>query len=268
MPDTPNGDLVTDTLKTSGSLLRAAALVRHVAEAGEGGAKLAGLVRATGMAHSTAHRVCGMLAKLGWIERDPHSKRYFLGRELAILGLTARRRYSLDRLAMPILENLSLAIGQTVYLLVRNHNNATCLARVESQSVVRTLLLEVGTIWPLGWGAAGMAILAALEPSEAAAMMALNQPRFAALNADNAQMQERYDFARQNGFASHQDLILAGISGVSAAVFDRSNCPIAAISTGYVTDWLSDKEKADCVTGIRSAACELTEVLGAQAAKF
>lgn len=250
----PTGD------NASGSLVRAARVLQAIASAPKG-RTLREVTSQTGMSHPTAHRVCAMLIELGWLERD-QNKRFFLGKELSILGLAALRRHPLEAIARPLLEALNAATGQTVYLLARSHDEAVCLSRIEGRSVVRTFLLDVGSRWPLGWGAGGMAILATLPDTEAAEIIARNRERFAALDGfDQNQFEKRLEFARANKYARHDGLIIPGVSGISAAIVDNSGSPVAAVSTAFVSDWLEDAEKQRCVALVKETAGRLSALL-------
>lgn len=245
----------------SGSLYRASALLRVVAEAGEAGCAVAELAAQSGMARPTVYRVCAMLEELGWLERNPDTRRYSLGPTLAILGLAALQHHPLESLARPVLEDLSRKIEQTIYFLGRRGDEAVCLARVDGRGPVRTLLLEVGMRWPLGRGAGGMAILAALPDDKADAVIARN---LALLTTETeAELRARMQKTRANGFAYHRGLVLPGMVGIGAAVLDPAGQPVASVSCSYVADWMDDATRAHCAQSIRDAAATISARLAA-----
>jgi DNA-binding IclR family transcriptional regulator len=154
---------------------------------------------------------------------------------------------------VPILEQLSRDTGQTSYLLVRSQNSATCLARVDGQTQIRTFLLEVGDRWPLGRGAGGMAILAALDPDEAEAILVQNLDQLTQ-REDETALRARLAATRASGIARHANLLLQDVSGMGKAVFDRAGRPIMAISMGYVSLWMDAVQERDTRNHLVQAA--------------
>lgn len=75
------------------SLERAIALLRAVADAETGGARLADLMTGVGLSKATAHRLLMALARDGLVEQDARSKRYHLGPDLVALGDLAALRH-------------------------------------------------------------------------------------------------------------------------------------------------------------------------------
>ncbi|WP_247870803.1 helix-turn-helix domain-containing protein, partial [Azospirillum sp. TSO5] len=75
------------------SLERAIALLRAVADAETGGARLADLITGVGLSKATAHRLLMALARDGLVEQDTRSKRYHLGPDLVALGDLAALRH-------------------------------------------------------------------------------------------------------------------------------------------------------------------------------
>lgn len=227
---------------SNGSLYRGARLLAELATGGKSGLTLGNLVQRTGMPHATAHRTCTLLSELDWITRDADTRKFRLGKELSLLGLAAQQNYSLSSIALPVLEDLSAKTGQTSYLLMRSRNAATCIARVDGQAQVRTFLLDVGDRWLLGQGAAGMALLAALDKVEGDAILAQNKQQLMKWEDDIA-LRHRLAVARETGIACHSDLFLQGVSGMGKAVLDRAKTPVATISLGYVSLWMKPGEE-------------------------
>jgi DNA-binding IclR family transcriptional regulator len=238
-----------------GSLNRAVLLLRAVARGGEAGTALAELVAQTGLPRSTIHRVLAMLDEIGWVERDPHTRRFHLGPEFLAFGIVASARHPIERQAATELAVLAAEIGQTIYLMVRSGLDGVCAARQESVSPIQTLVLKPGSHVPLGWGAGSMAILTALPEAEAAEIIARNRKRFAAMASfDEADFGKAVAAARQRGFASHDGLFARGISGIGVPVRGPSSHPIAAISTAFISDWLDDEQRLRCATRLNETA--------------
>jgi len=157
---------------------------------------------------------------------------------------------------------LSRETGQTFYLLLRSGDDAVCVARCESQSQIRTLVLEVGSRQPLGVGAGSMAMLAALPPEEIAHVIESNGPRYQERPAfDEQAFREGVRLARERRYASHEGLFTRGVSGIGVAVLDQSGYPIAAISTAFISEGLDADQRRRCASRMKAAAEDLADHL-------
>jgi DNA-binding IclR family transcriptional regulator len=125
-----------------------------VLDAVAGGPKsLADLLRATGLPRATGHRLAVALETHGLLRRDAEG-RFLLGLHLATLGRAAIATFPLAELALPALEALRAATGESVQLYVRDGDTRRCIASLDSPSELRTIV-PVGATLPLDRGSAG-----------------------------------------------------------------------------------------------------------------
>ncbi|OYW25556.1 MAG: transcriptional regulator, partial [Methyloversatilis sp. 12-65-5] len=103
----------------AGSLHRARLLVTTIARGSRRGSLLTELVARTGLPRPTIHRVLDMLIDMGWVERDPVTLRFNLGRDLAALGYSAISRQPVERAAATELSALAEELDQVVFLNIR-----------------------------------------------------------------------------------------------------------------------------------------------------
>ena len=82
------------------------------------------------------------------------------------MGLAAARQFDIRGICRPVLQRLALRAGDTAYLIVRSSDEAVCIDLQEGPSPIRVVTLQVGSRRPLGVGAGGLAILAALPTAE------------------------------------------------------------------------------------------------------
>jgi DNA-binding IclR family transcriptional regulator len=245
-----------------GSLLRAGLLLKAIAAQGRSGILLGELARQTRLPRPTAYRVAQMLEGMGWVERDPSTKRLHLGRELAILGLSAQIRHPIGDVARPLLARLAREIDQTVYLIVRSGLESVCVARCESDTPIRTLILEVGSRQPLGVGAGSMAILAMLPADEMERIIAVNRERYMEQGGfQESVFRASLAEARQSAVATHEGSFTRGVSGIGVAVRDASGYPVAAVSIAFVTEWLDGAQRERCIRRLQAVAEELADLL-------
>lgn len=246
----------------TGSLARAARVLDVVAAGGKDGVLPSNITRETGLPRPTVYRVIQMLEELDWLERIEGRREVFLGPSLALLGLSALTRHSIEAITGDILDDLCHKIGQTIYLSVRSGDDAICVARVESEERIRTLVLEVGARQPLGYGAGSMALLASQPEEEIPVLVERNLSRLHANpNFDEGAFHSALSLARAEKHASHQGLFSHGVSGIGIAVCDKSGQSVAAISTAFITGLLTGEQVVRCRRAIEEAALQITERL-------
>jgi DNA-binding IclR family transcriptional regulator len=119
---------------------------------------LADLVATTGLARATAHRLAVALEAHGLVARDA-TGRFVLGPALSRLGAAAGEGPSLASLAVPVLEELRDATGESVQLYVRRGDERLCVVSLESPHSLRTIV-PVGAVLPIDRGSAGRVLAA------------------------------------------------------------------------------------------------------------
>ena len=92
-----------------------------------------------GGATSTAHRLLAMLAWRGFMRQNPVTKAYGPGPALTTVAFSVLRRMDVPRLAQPILEDLSAALGETCHLGTLEGNHVRFLAVAEPDVAVRVV---------------------------------------------------------------------------------------------------------------------------------
>jgi DNA-binding IclR family transcriptional regulator len=119
----------------------------------EGPLTLAELVASTGLSRATTHRLAVALEVHGLLRRDAEG-RFAPGLRLVGLGRAAADRWPLSETALPALEWLREATGESVQLYVRDGTHRVCVESLDSPNELRTIV-EVGARLPLKVGSAG-----------------------------------------------------------------------------------------------------------------
>jgi DNA-binding IclR family transcriptional regulator len=254
--------------KTAGSLNRAVILLTTIARGSRKGSSLTELVARSGLPRPTIHRVLDSLIDLGWVERDAQTARYNLGQELAALGYSAICRHPLERLAATELSALAHALDQVVYLGVRSGLDMVCIGRYESQSQIQIGQGHVGLRGPFGMSLACMAIFAHLPQDEVQEIIRANMSRYHRIEGfDEAGFHRTVAEALKNGYGTYDNIILdRSTSGLAVAVLDPSGYPLAAIGTTFLSGWLDDEGKRQCLDKLRVAASSVARQLNVTAA--
>lgn len=128
-------------------------LVQVVAESP---CSLTDLVRRTGLSRATVHRLAVALEAHGLLRRTADG-RFALGMHLVALGRAATEQLPLSEIAVPALERLRDATGESAQLYVRDGDRRVCVAALESPHGLRTIV-PLGAALPLDVGSAGRAL--------------------------------------------------------------------------------------------------------------
>ncbi len=155
----------------AGSLKRGVAFLKLLATGGVRGCPLSELAEKSGVPHPSAHRILKQLIAERLVVHDAQTHRYRLGPLAFELGLAGSMLHDIRDLCEPAMAALSRETEDTAYLVVRSGFEAVCLHRLEGDFPIRTLVLQVGSRRPLGVGAGGLAVLAAIAPEEREAII-------------------------------------------------------------------------------------------------
>lgn len=242
----------------AGSLKRGVMLLKILATAGSRGLALTEIAARAELPHPTVHRVLRQLSDERLVARNEELKRYRLGPLAFELGLAGATMYDLRDLCEEVMDRLSAETGDTIYLVVRSGFDAVCMHRHEGSFPIRTLVLDVGSRRPLGVGAGGLALLAALEDEERAEVIARIEPKLAAFRGVTTSFLEGASVrAREEGFAIVQDTVNLGVSAVGHAFRDAMGQALGALSVAALSHRMSRQRLqhigallADCCTDV------------------
>jgi len=120
------------------------------------------LQEAVDMPRPTVYRLLNTLMQEGFVERNPVSGEYVLGRQVVRLAQQSQAGSSLPAQVRGTLERISVATGETVHLAVPYGCHMTFIDKVESAEAVR-MASYVGMPVPMHSTSVGKAYLAVLD---------------------------------------------------------------------------------------------------------
>ena len=223
---------MTDTpASREGPLHRAVSVLRLLATAGRRGMALTELSRATGLPNGTLHRLLHQLMDERLAMRIEDSRHYAIGPLAYEVGLAAAQQFDLRGLLRPTLEQLARESCETAYLVLRSGDEAVCIDVVEGPTPLRVVTLQPGSRRPLGLGAGGLAILAALPADDQARILPVVTPVIEAQWGLAARhLGPSLEEARRSGFAVIRNRINPGVTAVGAAFYDTLGHVMGAVS--------------------------------------
>ncbi len=195
----------------------------------------------------------------GFATHDPATRHYRLGPECFAVGLAAEPEYALQRVAAPAMRALALETGDWVFFSVRHGFDVVCLSRASGDVPYPASALKVGDRHPLGIGAGGVAMLAALHDDEVEQALAHNA---AAITRDYPRstlpvVRELLAQTREQGWCVIPGLIVRGYWGLGVALREPDGRPVAALVLVSSATRLNAARSAVLGTRMRQLAVDL-----------
>lgn len=218
----------------SQTLSRGIRVLEALADAGEP-LTIDELAARLGLHRSVAYRLLRTLEDHRLVVRDARG-RFVLGARLA--ALAAGVAHDLQAEALPELTSAANELAMTCFLAVLDRDEVVTLVSVEPRHAMASVAQRPGTKHPLGIGAPGKAILAALPPARRPAL-------------DEARTRELGD-AIARGYATSHDEVIAGLRSIAVPLPLHGQDP-AAIAVVYVSSERDDEQIAARLTAASRA---------------
>lgn len=227
------------------SIGRAALLMRLVAACRSDGGSLSEIVAQAKLSKPTVRRMLLALIENGLVEQDPVTRRYFLGPEAYVLGTIAAERFGIHRMARENVRRLAKETGDAAFVQIRRDWSVVCLHREDGDYPIRSHVLSAGDRHPLGAGAGGIALLAALPDQDVEAALRANADllasRYPVLTPKL--LEDLVVEAREKGYGINRGLLFPGSWGIGVAVRDRQGRPDSCLSIAAIESRLQpDRE--------------------------
>lgn len=240
----------------AGSMNRAAKILAAIAAGSSKGSLLTELIARTGLPRTTIIRTLKGLIGLGWVQQHEDELRFNLGMELTGLAYSAMARNPLERIAATELSKLAKKLDQAVYLTIRSGLDIVCIGRYESGSDIQIGRGGPGLRGPFGMTQCCMGMFAHLPPAEVEVIIEANMGRYYRIEGfDEAGFRQTVKEALQKGYGTYDNIILdRTTSGFGVALVDRTGYPIAGIGTTYLTGWLDEQQRVECLQSLQNTA--------------
>ena len=216
----------------------------------------------TGLDKSTVQRVVHTLHQLGYLERDPDSRRYCLGKALLGLTFSYLRSNPIVARATPTLIDLRRTVQERVGLSLWNHLELIYAVRLQSKRETFFSTL-IGRRMPMYCTSGGRAVLSQLPEAEARALLEdcdrTKQTAHTLTDVDDI-MRKVGEAARQ-GYSMNVEEALAGEITISAAVIAAHGRPAGAL---HVSASLSDWEPDDFERQVAPLVVEAAQAINAR----
>ncbi len=244
------------------TLRRGLMVLRLLTRVGPGGLRMGDICRQVALTKATAVRLTQALVDEGFVLKDPASGRYRLGPEAFAVGLAAEPSYELQRLAAPTLRALATETEDTVFFSVLHGYETICLSRDEGDFPIRNQLLKPGDRVPLGVGAGGCALLAAMGDAEVADVLAHTRTARAQRypRCTDAALRQMIRETREHGWCVLPGLLLPDSWAVAVVVRDHHAQPVAAITVAAIRSRLAPARRTAIGQRLLQASAEVTRL--------
>lgn len=226
----------------------------------EGGLTVTAAAERLGVARSTAHRVLQMLVYRDFAVQD-ENRVYRPGLVLDLVAHSTTRVSELRARALPHLQRLSVAFGDSVNLSIRVGDTTRFVASIECQRPVRVTSRE-GMVFPLHRTTTGMLYLATLPAQDVRAYVERHPE-----GRRDRQLHLFQDVARvrRTGFALNVNRSEVGLVAIGVMVSPESDDLFAGLSVSLPTARYDERQVDRYVAALRGAVAELQQVRGAWA---
>jgi IclR family pca regulon transcriptional regulator len=218
----------------------------------------------TGLSQSTVFRLVYTLEKLGYLKRDPDSKRYRQSVRMLTLSLATRTGLSVRGVALPYLEDLSKRINESTKLAVLDEDEIVFIAVFEAPNKL-TYRTELGQRSPAYCTALGRVLLAFLPQEKRREIIDVIQ--FARKTertiTDPEAFRAELERIRTQGYALQDQEFIPGLAALAAPVFGLDGQVEAAISLSMLPSELLHSQNMDTYTReLLDHAERISEALG------
>jgi DNA-binding IclR family transcriptional regulator len=212
---------------------------------------------------TTVYRLLTGLEALDMVEAGSQPGTWRLGWRLLRLGTAVIARLDERQAALPVMERLHQATGETVFLCVRRGNEAVCIERIDGLRV-QSLALQLGGSLPLHAGAAPRALLAwePLETWEAYVASGELRRYTAHTPVTRDELFAELEDTVGQGYAISDEDVTPGIGSLAVPIFDYSGAVRAAISVGGMRQLLLGERQREVVDLLVEGGREISAALG------
>jgi len=225
------------------SLARGLAILDRLAETPEG-LSTTEIAEVFEMDKGNASRFIRTLAKYGFAEKDPETRRYSLGPQIVRLSRAILTRMSLRETAKPYLNGLIEQTGECAHLAILVQGQALYIDQAESPQTLR-VSTGVGTMAPLHCTALGKILLAFSEAPVNEELETFT-PRTI---TNQTLLQHHLEQVKNQGYAIDDEEYEPGVRCVAVPVLDYREKCVAAMGISGPTSRIS-LEKLPGITKI------------------
>jgi IclR family pca regulon transcriptional regulator len=196
-----------------------------------------------GMDKSTVFRFVYTLEQLGYLERNPDTKKYRPGLKVLTLGFTTLNNLGIAELARPHLQTLFEQCGETTNLSVRDGAEIVYVVRISSRRIIN-VNLSVGSRLPVHCTSMGKAQL--LDMTRDDLLDLLGPGPYEQVTKKTITMPDELivdlEKARERGYTLNDEELVVGLRSVGVPIRGAGSQIVAAINIAVPDTHLNRRE--------------------------
>lgn len=216
---------------------------------------LSQIATAAGLNVSAAQRFTHTLVKLGYLDKDPETKRFRLSVRVLEFAYHYRRSNLLAERAVPYMAHLNKSLEETVNLSLLDDTEVIVVARFMSRHILNTDVIT-GTRLPAYCTAPGVAMLSRLPQAEVHSILDRSdlRPYTPMTIWKKDQVLEKIKTAYERGYAASIKELFLGDYSFASPILNHENRPIAAINVAASSSRYSPEEAEELFSPMVVAA--------------
>ena len=257
------GDAASRVTERSQTTDHACVLLRLIARAGPGGARLKDLCDESNVSKGSVHRILQSLCAARLVRQVAGSRRYCLGMGMMELGLAVEPPIRAFPAIRRAIEGLAHRTNDSAYLMMRSYDDVVCVWGAEGNFPIQATVLSLGGRRPLSASAAGLALLAGLPVAEAERIVEANAPylhEYCRMGVNDVRRHVRQ--ARDEGFLYGENLVMTDVAAFAMPVPSPEGTPALAISVTTLKFRASDQRKPQVLRELQRTVDEIRGLLG------
>ena len=217
-----------------------------------------------GFSPATVQRTLQLLKTHGFVDQDPETRQYRLGRIYYRFIDALQSSFPLARAAVPFMKGLNVRTQETVHLNVIEGNERICIDTLESSQPLKASM-PVGNRSPLYAGASSKCLLA-FSPAEfirdylqGVQLVALTSKTI----VDPTRLKDELRTTRRRGVAFSLGERTPGLGSLSAPILNHNGSLLAALSLAIPELRYRNKPHREmCLSALKQLAGELSKAMG------
>jgi IclR family transcriptional regulator, acetate operon repressor len=226
---------------------------------------LSELSRMADVDKATTLRMLTSLARCGFVEQHPESKKYRLGKAVLKLARIRETAFPVTSIIQPMLERLAKETGETAHASLASGASLLTVGVAEPQRPTR-VHVDASEALPYHATASGIATLAFAAPEMVDKI--LKAADFSAHTPDTVTsadaLSARFAETRALGYAMAIGSYDADVIGIAAPIFDWSGHANGAIAVASIATRMTPESRPAVARAVIQVAIAVTRAMGAE----
>jgi IclR family KDG regulon transcriptional repressor len=216
-----------------------------------------------GFHRSTVNRLLHVLARYGFVEQNPDTRKFILGHSIVDLGSAVHQSLSgrLTRIAIPHIEKLRNKLGETVVLEVAGPTHTNIAHIAEGPGPIR-LKENVGALHGYNAAAGAKSILAYAAEEFQGRILGQKLTRFTSKTiADPKSLKRHLKEIRRRGFAFDDEERNTEIRAFGCPILNHEKKPVASVAVAGPSQRITWERRSEIVPALKQTAADISAQL-------